>query len=40
VSKLLDVLKLTKDDRVIVEATAAVVIRIRDGKAKIVGVLE
>jgi hypothetical protein len=38
--KLLDVLKLTNDDRVIVEASAAIIIRIRDGKAKVVGVLE
>jgi hypothetical protein len=40
VLKLLDELKLTKEDRVIVEANAAMIIRIRNGKAKIVGVLE
>jgi hypothetical protein len=40
VLKLLNALKLTNDDRVIVEANAAIVIRIRDGKAKVVGVLE
>jgi hypothetical protein len=38
--KLLDEMKLTKEDRVIVASQAAVVVRIRDGKAKVVGVIE
>lgn len=38
--KMLDELKLMKDDRVIVQADTAILIQIRDGKAKIIGILE
>jgi DNA polymerase III delta prime subunit len=38
--KLLDELKLTKEDRVLQVFQAAVLVRIRDGKAKVVGVIE
>jgi hypothetical protein len=38
--KLLDEMKLTHEDRVIVETFTAFLIRIRNGKARIVGALE
>ena len=39
--KLIEELKLTENDRVIIQASnAAVLVRIRDGKAKVVGIIE